>query len=154
MFRGRDPYLSAATVALMVLGAGYLMRERGPFGPSATLFLGVLPNLAGCVAVPLIVAPIMRSRLPGLWSSERTSALLAAALGLVGAVAIEGLHVILDLGVYDINDMVASLLGTVIGVAILFAIDRISLADRGTSSAAREEAKQAHQVDSHRVEST
>jgi hypothetical protein len=122
------------------LGAGYLLRERGPFSPSITLFLGVLPNLAGCLAVPLIVAPILRRRLNGIWSTRRMSALLGAVIGFAGAAAIEAFHVILNLGAYDPNDMVASLVGTVIGVAILFSIDRIVPADRGLSAVVRGEA--------------
>ena len=140
MSRGRDPYLTAAAVAFLTLGAGYFMRERGSFSPSAALFLGVLPNLAGCLAAPLIVAPILRRRFDGILSTARMSSLLAAAIGLAGAAAIEALHVMFDLGTYDSNDMVASLVGTVIGVALLISIDRFVHADNEVSQVVPNEA--------------
>lgn len=127
MARDRDPYMSAATAAFVLLGAGYLLREQGLFGPGISLFLGVLPNLAGCAAVPLIVAPLLRKRPNGPLSTKGTSALLGAAAALIGATLIEAAHVVFNLGFFDLNDMVASVIGTGLGVALLFAIDRRSV---------------------------
>jgi len=135
--RGRDPYVSAAAAAFVLLGVGYLVREQGSFGPGLALALGVLPNFAGCVAVPLIVAPILRRRRHSALSSRGTTALLGAAIGLIGSFAIEILHGIADLGVYDPNDAVASVVGSTVGVAIVLAIDGRAGAERPSHEVAK-----------------
>lgn len=105
-------YYHIATAGFVTLALGYLLRSQlnAPAG-WMTLLLGVFPNLLGSFATPFILLVLVsqHNTSPAYrgWRAFVLLNLFTFAVSLL----IEAGHVVLRLGVWDANDVYASLIG-------------------------------------------
>jgi glycopeptide antibiotics resistance protein len=116
-------YMAYATAGFVPLSIGYLLREFvDASNPLVALLLGVFPNLLGSFATPFALMVFLPTRLPALKTMQPL-----VLFGLINlftfavVLLIEYLHIVFDLGVWDANDITASVIG---GLAALAAFLR------------------------------
>jgi len=125
-------YLWYAATGCIIIGLGYLIRAQFvPPYPALILLLGVFPNLVGSFATPFALLLLLYpwSRTPQILTDARTFSFVNL-FTFAGCILIEVAHVVFRIGVFDRNDMLASIIGA--GAALVL----FRLTGRGWHAAA------------------
>jgi hypothetical protein len=114
-----------AVIGFLTLSVGYLLRgQLNQQNPLVTLLLGVFPNLIGSFATPFMLGYLLTLRFPSLHALDRLPVFgLINLFTFAVCILIEQLHVVLDLGQWDPNDILASIIGGLASLAV-FALTR------------------------------